>query len=147
MVDGSWKRAWGAGEGRTASRTTSRPATPDARARVLPRPAAPQVLSAKVHKGAGGLTHRLKLQLSHGSMPDSVYEVCGPCIRWLKGACVGERASVCVCWVRMRASPASRCLPTLLPAAPRRAAPPRQVEVANPGGSYQLLSSQQVKLD
>lgn len=35
-----------------------------------------QVLSAKVARSdAGGITHHLKLQLSHGTMPDSVYEV------------------------------------------------------------------------
>ncbi|KAL4431379.1 hypothetical protein ABPG75_006635 [Micractinium tetrahymenae] len=34
-----------------------------------------KVLGAKVAKGAGGVTHHLKLLLSHGSMPDSVYEV------------------------------------------------------------------------
>lgn len=34
-----------------------------------------QVLSARVSKGGeGGVTHHLKLLLSHGSMPDSVYE-------------------------------------------------------------------------
>ncbi|KAL4853697.1 histone H3 [Chlorella vulgaris] len=55
-----------------------------------------KVLSAKVHKsGEGGVTHQLKLQLSHGSMPDSIYEV----------------------------------------------------EVANPGGSFQLKSSQQAKAE
>ncbi|KAI3424395.1 hypothetical protein D9Q98_009948 [Chlorella vulgaris] len=55
-----------------------------------------KVLSAKVQKcGEGGVTHQLKLQLSHGSMPDSIYEV----------------------------------------------------EVANPGGSFQLKSSQQAKAE
>ncbi|EFN51539.1 hypothetical protein CHLNCDRAFT_139980 [Chlorella variabilis] len=58
--------------------------------------AAYAVLSAKVQRGAaGGVTHHLKLQLSHGTMPDQVY----------------------------------------------------QVEVANPGGSYVLQNSQQLKAE
>lgn len=57
-----------------------------------PRPGLPypirfspeQVLSAKVQKcGEGGVTHQLKLQLSHGSMPDSIYEVSGGVGCWI----------------------------------------------------------------
>lgn len=33
------------------------------------------MLSAKLAKSGGGVTHHLRLLLSHGSMPDSVYEV------------------------------------------------------------------------
>ncbi|KAL4422198.1 hypothetical protein ABPG77_006439 [Micractinium sp. CCAP 211/92] len=52
-----------------------------------------KVLSAKLAKTTGGVTHHLRLLLSHGTQPDSVYEV----------------------------------------------------EVANPGGSYSLLNSKQVR--
>lgn len=81
----------------------------------LPFPPLQQVLSAQVTKGEHGLTHHLKLQLSHGSMPDSVFEVragllMGACVR---GATHYSLTLGCCVWSAWRAALLWR--PSLLP--------------------------------
>ncbi len=55
-----------------------------------------QVLSAKLAKTTGGVTHHLRLLLSHGTQPDSVYEVrkgllpCAPVLSGEHGRAAGR---------------------------------------------------------